>query len=182
MVGGFLVGFGGLRAFCILSGLSVLGFGIGLYPSSLTLLRGTLSHFPVLSGGVGFVGSCATSSLNGSLSSKSSWLLTFFNSNLINCPLVSFLRSFFSISILYGLVFKSFFSIPILYGLVFKLFLGRVAISLFISIIYGLVLSPFWVESLYGPPYPYYMVLSLSPFWVESLCLYPYVYTIVTFL
>ena len=62
--GGFLVGFGGLRAFCILSGLSVLGFGIGLYPSgggnmrsSLTLLRGTLSHFPVLGGGVGFVGS-----------------------------------------------------------------------------------------------------------------------------
>ena len=57
--------------------------------SSLTLLHGmglgfTLSHFPVLGGGVGlirFVGSCATSSLSGSLSSKSSWLLTFFNSN-----------------------------------------------------------------------------------------------------
>ena len=96
------------------SGLSVLGFGIGLYPSgggnmrsSLTLLRGTgfgltLSHFPVLGGLIRFVGSCATSSLNGSLSSKSSWLLTFFdffcfNSNLINCPLVSFLRSYFSI-------------------------------------------------------------------------------------
>ena len=76
--GCFLVGFGGLRAFCILSGLTVLGFGIGLYPSgggnmrsSLTLLHGTFSHFPVLGGGVGFVGSCATSSLSGSLSSKS---------------------------------------------------------------------------------------------------------------
>ena len=64
----------------ILSGLSVLGFGIGLYPFSLTLLRGiglgfTLSHFPVLGGEVGlmcFVGSCVTSSLNGSLSSESS--------------------------------------------------------------------------------------------------------------
>ena len=44
----------------ILSGLSVLGFGIGLYPFSLTLLHGTglgfaLSHFPVLGGGVGLV-------------------------------------------------------------------------------------------------------------------------------
>ena len=102
--GGFLVGFGSLRAFCILSGLSVLGFGIGLYPSvggnmrsSLTLLRGTglgftLSHFPVLGSGVGlirYVGSCAISFLNGSLSSKSSWSLTFFNSHLINCPIVS---------------------------------------------------------------------------------------------
>ena len=55
--------------------------------SSLTILRGTglgstLSHFPVLGGGVGlirFAGSCATSSLNGLLSSKSSWLLTFFD-------------------------------------------------------------------------------------------------------
>ena len=55
--------------------------------SSLTLLHGTglsftLSHFPVLGGGGGlmpFAGSCATSSLNGSLSSKSSWLLTFFD-------------------------------------------------------------------------------------------------------
>ena len=75
----------------------------GLYPygggnmrSSLTLLRETLSHFPVLGGGLGlirFVRSCVTSSLNESLSSKSSWLLTSFNSNLINCPLVSFLRS-----------------------------------------------------------------------------------------
>ena len=111
--------------------------------SSLTLLHGTLSHFPVLGGGVGFVGSCATSSLNGSLSSRSSWLLTFFNSNLISCPLVSFLRSFFSISILYGLVFKSFYSIPILYGLVFKPFLGRVAIWSSISILYGLVFKPF---------------------------------------
>ena len=45
-----------------------------------------------------------------------------------------------------------------------------------------LSLSPFWVESIYSPPYPYYMVLSLSSFWVESLCSYPYVYTIVTFL
>ena len=144
--------------------------------SSLTLLRGTglgfmLFHFPVLSGGVGLirvVGSCATSSLNGLLSSKSSWLLTFFdffcfNNNLINCPLVSFLRSFFSISILYGLVLSPFF--PYLYYMV-------------------LSLSPFWVELLYGHPYsyPYYIVLSLSPFWVESLCSYPHVYTIVTFL
>ena len=31
--GGFLVGFGGLCAFCILRGLSDLGFGIGLYAS-----------------------------------------------------------------------------------------------------------------------------------------------------
>ena len=143
-----------------------------------------------------FAGSCATSSLNGSLSSKSSWLLTFFdffyfNSNLINCSLVSLSRSFFSI-----------FSIPILFGLVFRLFFGRVTIwsSLSISILYGLVfkpflgrvingppyphlyymllsLSPFWVMSLYGSPYPYayYMVLSLSPFWVESLCSYPFI-------
>ena len=69
--------------------------------SSLTLLHGTglgfmLSHFPVLGGLMLFVGSCATSSLNRSLSSKSSWFLTFFDffcfdSNLINCPLVSFL-------------------------------------------------------------------------------------------
>ena len=88
-----------------------------------------------------FVGSCATSSLKRSLSSKSSWLLTFFdffyfNSNLINCPLVSFLRSFFSISILYGLVFKSIFSIPILHGLAFKPFLCGVTmlISIYIYI------------------------------------------------
>ena len=119
--------------------------------SSLTLLRGTglgfvLSHFPVLGGGGGlvlFAGSCATSSLNGSLSSKSSWLLTFFNSNLINCLLVSILRSFFSISILYGLVFKSLFSIPILYGLVLKPFLGRVTIWSSISILCCLVFKPF---------------------------------------
>ena len=125
------------------------------------LLRGiglefTLSHFPVLGGLMGFVGSCAISSLNKLLSSKSSWLLTFFdffcfNSNLINCPLVSFLRSFFSISILYGVVFK----------FLFFLYLYYMVLSL----------SPFWVESLYGHPYPYpyYMVLSLSPFWVELL-------------
>ena len=126
--------------------MSVLGFGIGLYPSwnlsgggnmrsLLTLLHGTglgftLSHFPVLGGGVG----------------SFHWFIN----NLISCPLVSFLRSFFFIfSYLYYMV---------------------------------LSLSPFWVESLYGPSYPYYMVLSLSPFWVESLCSYPYVYTIVTFL
>ena len=55
--------------------------------SSVTLLSGTglgftLSHFPVLGGGGGLMclaGSCATSSLNGLLSSKSSWLLTFFD-------------------------------------------------------------------------------------------------------
>ena len=153
--------------------------------SSLTLLRGTLSHFPVLRGGVGlicFVGSCATSSLNGSLSSKSSWLLTFFNSNLFNCPLVSFSGSFFSISILYGLVFKPFFLC--LYYMVLSLSPFWVESLYPHSYQYYMILflSPFWVESLYGPPYPYYMVLSLSPFWVESLCLYPYVYTIVTFL
>ena len=118
--GGFLVGFGGLSRNCS---------GGSNRRSLLTLLRGTglgfmLSHFPVIGGGVGFVGSCATSSLNGSLLSKSSWLLTSFNSNLINCPLVSFLRSFFSVSILYGLVFKVLFFIPILYGLVFKPFFG----------------------------------------------------------
>ena len=61
--------------------------------SSLTLFRRTglgftLSHFPVLGGAVGF--------------------FRWFINNLINCPLVSFLRSFFSISILYGLVFKPF--------------------------------------------------------------------------
>ena len=160
--------------------------------SSLTLLHGmglgfTLSHFPVLGGGVGlmrFVGSCVTSSLNGLLSSKSSWLLTFFNSYLINCPLVSFLRSFFSISILYGLVFKSIFSIPILYGLVFKPFLVELLYPYSYPYYMVLSLSPFLVELLYGHPYsyPYYIVLSLNPFWVESLCSYPYVYTIVTFL
>ena len=84
------MGFDGLHAFCILSGLSVLGFGIGLYPSgggnmrsSLTLLRGLgfmLSHFPVLGGSMCFAGSCAASSLNGSLSSKSSRLRTFLTS------------------------------------------------------------------------------------------------------
>ena len=126
--------------------MSILGFGIGLYPSwnfsgggnmrsLLTLLHGTglgftLSHFPVLGGGVG----------------SFHWFIN----NWISCPLVSLLRSFFFI-----------FSIPILMVL---------------------SLSPFWVESLYGPSYLYYMVLSLSPFWVESLCSYPYVYTIVTFL
>ena len=67
--------------------------------SSLTLFHGTglgfmLSHFPVLGGGVGF--------------------FRRFINNLINCPLVSFLRSFFSISILYGLVFKSLLLISIL--------------------------------------------------------------------
>ena len=99
--------------------MSVLGFGIGLYPSwnfsgggnmrsLLTLLHGTglgftLSHFPVLGGGVG----------------SFHWFIN----NLISCPLVSFLRSFFFIfSILYYMV---------------------------------LSLSPFWVESLYGPSYPY---------------------------
>ena len=90
--------------------------------SSLTLFRGmglgfTLSHFPVLDGGVGF--------------------FHWFINNLINCPLVSFLRSFFSISILYGLVFKPLLSkfvifISILYDLVFKPFLGKVV--MFISI------------------------------------------------
>ena len=68
-------------------GLSRNPFG-GNIMSSLTLFRGTslgfmLFHFPVLGGGVGLM-RCATSSLNGSLSSKSSWLLTFYNSNLIN--------------------------------------------------------------------------------------------------
>ena len=152
---------------------------MGLYPSSLTLLHGTglgftLSHFPVLSGGVGVVGSCATSSLNGSLSSKSSWLLTFFNSNLIGlsspclCYMVLSLSPFFPY--LYYMV-SSFipFWVESLYPYSYPYYMV-------------LFLSPFWVESLYCPPYPYYMVLSLSPFWVESLCSYPYVYTIVTFL
>ena len=85
----------------------------------------TLSHFPVLGGGVGF------------LTLSTSSFFRWFINNLINCPLVSFLRSFFSISILYGLVFKPFLGrvamfISILYGLVFKPFLGRVA--MFISI------------------------------------------------
>ena len=75
--GGDLWGFGGLRAFCfprIWSGLSVLDFGIALYPSRncsggsimlsyslticLTLFRGTglgftFFHFPILGGGIG---------------------------------------------------------------------------------------------------------------------------------
>ena len=110
--------------------------------------------------------SCATSSLNGSLSSKSSWLRTFldffgFNSNLINCPVVSFLRSFFSISIyiVQSYLFKYSLFISLLYGLVFKSFFS-------ISILYGLVFKPFWVESPYGPPYSYsyYMVLPFKPF------------------
>ena len=79
-----------------LSHFPVLGGGIGLYPSrncsgggnmmsSLTLFRRTglgftLSHFPVLGDGVGF--------------------FRWFINNLINCPSVSFLRSFFSISLL----------------------------------------------------------------------------------
>ena len=135
--------------------------------SSLMLLCGTglgftLSHFPVLGGGGGlmlFVGSCATSSLNKSSSSKSSWLLTFFNSNLINCPLVSFLRSYFSI-----------FSIPILYGLVFQPFLGRVAISLFISILYGLVFKSFLGGvTMFISICIYYNHISLSPFGCTSL-------------
>ena len=164
--------------------------GSGNMRSSLTLLRGMdldfmLSYFPVLGGRGGFMlfaGSCATSSLNESLSSKSLWLLTFFNSNLIHCPLVSFLRSFFSISILHGLVFKSLF--PYLYYTVLSLSPVWVESLYPYSYLYYMVLflSPCWVESLYGPPYPYYMVLSLSPFWVESLCSYPYVYIIVTFL
>ena len=135
--------------------------------SSLTLLHGTglgftLSHFPVLGGGGGlmhFACSCATSSLNGSLLSKSSWLLTFFNNNLINCSLVSFLRSFFYI-----------FSIPILYDLVFKPFLGRVAISLFISILYGLVFKPFLGRvSVFISICIHYSHISLSPFGRTSL-------------
>ena len=93
----------------IWSGLPVLGFGIGLYPSwncsgggnmrsSLTLLRGmglsfTLSHFPVLGGGVGF--------------------FHWFINNLINSPLVSLLRFFFSISI-YIYFFKYFSFISLL--------------------------------------------------------------------
>ena len=133
-----------------LSYFPVLGGGIGWYVClncsggnmmySLTLfcrtgLGFTLSHFPVLGGGVSF--------------------FCWFINNLINCPLVSFLRFFFSISILYGLVFKPLLLISILYGLVlkplllisilcglvFKPLLGRVA--MFISILYGLVFKPF---------------------------------------
>ena len=84
----------------------------------------TLSYFPVLGGGVGF--------------------FHWFINNLIDCPLVSFLRSFFSISILYGLVFKSLLLISILYGLVFKSLL-------LISILYGLVFkSLLLISILYG--------------------------------
>ena len=77
--------------------LSVLGFGIGRYPSwncsggGNMISSVTLSHFSVLGGVFGF--------------------FHWFINNLINCPLVSFLRSSFSISILYGLVFN-----PIAYG------------------------------------------------------------------
>ena len=144
----------------------------------LTLLCGTglgfmLSHFPVLSDGVG----------------SFHWFIN----NLISCPLVSFLRSFFSISILYGLVFK--FLFPYLYYMVLSLsrFLGRVTISLFISILYGLVFRPFlgrvtiWsslsICILYGLVFKpflggvtmflstciYYSHISLSPFGCISL-------------
>ena len=112
--------------------------------SLLTLLRGTglgfmLSYFPVLGGGVGS--------------------FRWFINNLFSCPLVSFLRSFFSI-----------FSIPILYGLVFKPFLGRVAISLFISILYGLVLKPFLGKvAVFISICIYYSHISLSPFECTSL-------------
>ena len=50
------------------------------------------------------------------------------------CFLVSFFRSLLFISILQSYFFKPFYSMPILYGFVFKPFLGRVTISLFISI------------------------------------------------
>ena len=79
-----------------LSHFPVLGGGIGLYPSrncsgggnmmsSLTRFRETglgftLSHFPVLGSGIG--------------------VFHWFINNLINCSVVSFLRSFFSISLL----------------------------------------------------------------------------------
>ena len=158
--------------------MAFLGFGIGLYPSwncsgggnmtSLsTLLHGmglgfTFSHFPVLDSGVDSF-HC-------------------FINNLISCPLVSFLRSFFSISILDGLVFKSLF--PYLYYMVLSLSPFWVESLYPYSYPYYMVLflSSFWVESLYLYSYPYYMVLFLSPFWVESLCSYPYVYIIVKFL
>ena len=83
------------------------------------------------------------------------------------------------------------FSIPILYDLVFKPFLGRVALSLFISILYGLVFKPFlgrgtiWssISILYGLVFKlflgrvavfisiciYYSHISLSPFGCTSL-------------
>ena len=65
-----LIGFGSLRAFCIWSGLSVLDFGIGLYPSlncggggnmrslysltiCLTLLRGLGKGLLILVRGAG---------------------------------------------------------------------------------------------------------------------------------
>ena len=98
------------------SGLSVLGFGIGLYPfwncsgggnmmSSLMLFDGMgsgfmLSHFPALSYGIGLIiSSCSLTLLLGFLDSC-------FNSNFISCDLLNLLRSFLFIFILYDLVFK----------------------------------------------------------------------------
>ena len=83
--GGFLVVFGGL---------SRNPFGGGNV-SSLTLFRGmglgfTPSHFSVLGDGIGLL------------------TLSLFDSNLINCDLLNFFRSFFFISILYDFVFKPF--------------------------------------------------------------------------
>ena len=80
----------------------------------LTLFRGTglgftFSHFPVLGGGVGLM-RCKTSGKGGGLFNLVGLVSTMttlgfffscFNSNSISWLLVSFLRSFFSISILY---------------------------------------------------------------------------------
>ena len=91
----FLVGFGGLSRNC---------FG-GNTMFSLRFFRGTglgftLSHFPVLCGGIGFIiSSC-------SLMLSLGFLASCFNSNLISCDLLNLLRSFLFISILYDLVFK----------------------------------------------------------------------------
>ena len=132
------MGFGGLSRNC---------FGGCNMMSSLMLIRGTglgftLSHFPVLGGGVGFFHWFINNSINCPLVSLLRSFFCWFINDLINCPLVSFLRSFFSISILYGFVFKP--------------FLGRVP-SYSYPYYMVLSLSLFWAKSFYNHycSYPY---------------------------
>ena len=93
--------------------------------SSLTLFHGTglgftLSHFPVLSGGIGLIiSSCL-------LMLSLGFLASCFNSNLISCNLLNILRSFLFIFILYDLVFM-----PLL-GKVVILLLSFIFISIYI--------------------------------------------------
>ena len=105
---------------------------------SLTLFRRTglgftLSHFPILGSGIGVY--------DGSLT------LSFFNSNLINCDLLNYLRFFLSIDSLYGLVFKSllrlFSFIVSLYDLVFESLLRLFS---FIVSLYDLVFKTLLVK------------------------------------